>query len=86
MFAVMVSKINYYVNFPTVTMQSFILLLSTVVIEGLTELDVKEGEIEIEEGRMEIKEYVFLEEQLIPKTYIINQTRVKKVIKALGVI
>ena len=48
------------------------------VAEGLAELDV-------EEGRMEIKEYVSLEE-LLPKTYATNWTKVRKVVKALGVI
>jgi len=33
-----------------------------IIIERLTKLDVKEGEIEIKEGGMEIKEYVSLEE------------------------
>jgi len=43
-----------------------------VPIEGLAELNIKEGEIEIKEGRMEIKEYISLEEELILKTYMIN--------------
>jgi hypothetical protein len=47
-------------------------LPSATVIEGLAKLDIKEGKIKIKEGRMEIKEYISLEEELIPKTYIIN--------------
>jgi len=56
----MVSRINRHVSFLTVTIWSFILLLSTVVIKGLTKLNVKEGKIEIKEGGMEIKEYISL--------------------------
>ena len=59
-------------------------MLLAAVTEGLTELGIKEGEIKIK-GRMEIKEYVSLEE-LAPKTCVINWIRVKKVVKALGVI
>ena len=55
-----------------------------VVAEGLTKLSVKEGKIKIK-GGMEIKEYISLEE-LIPKTYVTNWIRVRKVVKALGVI
>jgi len=40
-------------------------LLSTVVTEGLAKLDV-------EKGKIEIKEYISLEEELVPKTYVIN--------------
>jgi len=58
----MVSRMNCYVSFPTITTWSFILLLSTAVVEGLTELNVEEGEIEIEEGGIEIKEYISLKE------------------------
>jgi len=61
-------------------------LLLAVPIEGLAELDIKEGEIEIKEGGMEIKEYVSLKEELIPKTYVINWIKIRKVIKALGII
>ena len=57
-----------------------------IIIERLTKLDVKEGEIEIKEGGMEIKEYVSLKEELIPKTYVINWIKIRKVIKALGII
>jgi len=49
-----------------------VLLLSAVVTEGLAELDVKEGEIKIEEGGIEIKEYISLEEELVPKTCATN--------------
>jgi hypothetical protein len=41
-------------------------------MEGLAKLNVKEGKIKIEEGRIEIKEYVSLEEELVPKTCTIN--------------
>jgi len=47
-------------------------LLSAAPIEGLAELDVKEGEIEIKEGEIEIEEYTSLEEELIPKTCTTN--------------
>jgi len=60
-------------------MWSFISLPSAAITKILAKLDA-------EEGRMEIKEYVFLEEELIPKAYITNWTRIKKIIKALGVI
>ena len=59
---------------------------NTLVAEGLTKLNIKEGEIEIKEGRMEIKEYISLKEELVPKTYTTNWTRVRKVVKALRVI
>jgi len=68
----MVSGTNRQVSFPTVTTWSFVSLPLAAVVEGLTKLDVKEGEIEIKEGRMEIKEYISLEEELVPKTYITN--------------
>jgi len=54
-------------------------LLLVTVMEVLAELNAKEG-------GMEIEEYVSLEEELVPKAYVINWIRVKKVIKALGVI
>ena len=60
-------------------MWSFILLLLIVVIEGLAKLNIKKGE-------MEIEEYVSLEEELVPKIYVINWVRVRKVVKALGAI
>jgi len=47
-------------------------LLLAVVTEGLTELDIKEDEIKIKEGGMEIKEYISLEKELVPKTYVTN--------------
>ena len=49
-----------------------------VVTEGLAKLDV-------EKGKIEIKEYISLEELLL-KTYTTNWIRVRKVVKALGVI
>jgi len=55
------------------------LLLSAAVIEVLTKLDA-------EEGGMEIEEYISLEEELVPKACVINWIKVRKVIKALGVI
>ena len=61
----MVSKINRQVSFLTMMTWSFILLLLAVVIEVLAKLDAKEG-------GMEIEEYVFLEEELILKAYVIN--------------
>ena len=62
------------------------MLLLEIVIKGLAELNVKKGEIEIKESGMEIKEYISLEEELVFKTCIINWIKVKKVVKALGVI
>jgi len=50
-----------------------------IIVEVLTELNA-------EEGGMEIEEYISLEEELVFETYVINWTRVRKVIKALGVI
>jgi len=61
----MVSRINHQVSFPTVTTWSFVSLLSVIVIEVLIKLNAKEG-------GMEIKEYIFLEEEFIPKACIIN--------------
>jgi hypothetical protein len=61
-------------------------LLLVIVTEGLAKLNIKEGEIKIKEGGMEIKEYISLEEELILKTYITNWIKVRKVVKALGVI
>jgi hypothetical protein len=82
----MVSGMNRQVSFPTVTTWSFVSLPSAALAEGLAELDVEEGEIEIEEGGMEIEEYVSSEEELAPETCATNWTRVRKVVKALGVI
>jgi len=61
----MVSGINRQVSFLTVITWSFVSLLLVIVTEVLAKLDAKEG-------GMEIEEYVFLEEELIPKTYVTN--------------
>ena len=53
-------------------MWSFVSLSLAAAVEGFAELNIKKGEIEIEEGGMEIKEYIFLEKELAPKTYVIN--------------
>ena len=78
MFAVIVSRINCQVSFLTIIIWSFVLLLLAVVVKGLAKFDV--------EGEIRIKEYISLKEELIPKTYMTNWTRVRKVVKTLGVI
>ena len=71
MFAIIVSRINRQVSFPTVTIQSFVSLLSVAVIEGLAEVVKELAKFNIE-GEIKIKKYISLGEELIPKTYITN--------------
>lgn len=65
MFAVTVSRINRQVSFPTITTWSFVSLPSVTVAERLAKLNIKENKIKI-------KKYIFLKEELAPKTYITN--------------